>query len=120
MVVPGTPILAANDDADALSNPVVVVPNPFDLSLEEANYQGSKKLRFLGVPRKSRISIFTVSGDLIQVIDHDDPNAGEAAWLLKDRFLTGEATSALYFFVVESLMPASMGKKSKGAFVIHR
>lgn len=120
MVVPGTPILAANDDADALANPVTVVPNPFDLSLEEANYQGSKKLRFLGVPRKSRISIFTVSGDLIQVIDHDDPTAGEAAWLLKDRFLTGEATSALYFFVVESLMPASMGQKSKGAFVIHR
>ena len=86
----------------------------------ERNYQGNIKIRFVGVPSKSKISIFTVSGDLVSVINHDDPNAGEATWQLKDRFLTGEATSAVYFYVVESLVAASRGQKASGAFVINR
>ncbi len=40
--------------------------------------------------------------------------------MLKDRFLTGEATSAVYFYVVESLAPESRGKKVSGSFVINR
>jgi hypothetical protein len=96
------------------------VPNPFSLADAERNYQGSIKVRFLNVPQQARISIFTVSGDLIETIEHNDATAGEAPWELKDRFLSGEATSAVYFFVVESLHPSSRGKLSKGAFVVHR
>ena len=120
MIVPGSPILAANDAADNMERPVVVVPNPFSLAQAQSNYQGTLKLRFVGVPHQAKISIFTVSGDLVAEINHNDPTAGEAQWLLKDRFLTGEATSSAYFFVVESLVPASRGRKTKGAFIINR
>ena len=120
MIVPGSPILAANDAADNLETPVVVVPNPFSLAQAQSNYQGTLKLRFVGVPHQAKISIFTVSGDLVAEINHNDPTAGEAQWLLKDRFLTGEATSSAYFFVVESLVPSSRGRKTKGAFIINR
>ena len=120
MIVPGSPLLAANSAADNMDRPVVVVPNPYSLNNAEANYQGTKKLRFVGVPHQAKISIFTVSGDLVAEINHNDPTAGEAQWLLKDRFLTGEATSSVYFYVVESLVPASRGKRAKGAFVINR
>ncbi|MCZ6632490.1 MAG: hypothetical protein O7G87_03730, partial [bacterium] len=120
MIVPGSPLLAANAAADNLDREVLVVPNPFSLDDALANYQGTLKLRFVGVPHQAKISIFTVSGDLIAVINHNDPTAGEAQWLLKDRFLTGEATSSVYFYVVESLVPTSLGKTTKGAFVINR
>lgn len=120
MIVQASPLLAANAEADALGRDILVVPNPFNLNEAVRNYQGNIKIRFVGVPSKSKISIFTVSGDLVSVINHDDPNAGEAAWQLKDRFLTGEATSAVYFYVVESLVAASRGQKASGAFVINR
>jgi len=120
MIVQGSPLLASNPESNALSREILVVPNPFNLGETERNYQGTNKLRFVGVPSKSRISIFTVSGDLVAVINHDNPSAGEAAWQLKDRFLTGEATSAVYFYVVESLAPESQGQKVSGSFVINR
>ena len=120
MIVQGSPLLAANPESNALTREILVVPNPFNLNETERNYQGTNKLRFVGVPSKSRISIFTVSGDRVAVINHDDPSAGEAAWQLKDRFLTGEATSAVYFYVVESLVPESSGQKVSGSFVINR
>ena len=75
MIVPGSPILAANDAADNLEQPVLVVPNPFSLAQAESNYQGTLKLRFVGVPHQAKISIFTVSGDLVAVINHNDPSA---------------------------------------------
>jgi len=120
MMVQGSPLLAANSEADALGREILVVPNPFSLSEAVRNYQGNLKIRFVGVPSKAKISIFTVSGDLVGVVNHDDPAAGEAGWQLKDRFLTGEATSAVYFYVVESLVPSSLGKRAHGSFVIHR
>ena len=52
------------------------------------------------------------------IIEHDDPAIGEASWDLKDRFITGEATSGLYFFVVESHV--NRGQTQTGSFVIHR
>ena len=120
MIVKGSPLLAANAESNALTREILVVPNPFNLNETDLNYQGTNKVRFVGVPSKSKISIFTVSGDLVAVINHDDPSAGEARWMLKDRFLTGEATSAVYFYVVESLAPESRGKKVSGSFVINR
>ncbi len=120
MIVPLSPTLAAGPATDKLEREVLVVPNPFSLADDPRNYQGTLKLRFVGVPRKCTISIFSVSGDRVGVIEHDNPTSGEAIWLLKDRFLTGEATSGLYFFVVESKLPESLGRKTRGAFVIHR
>jgi hypothetical protein len=120
MVVKAAPVLAANSEADALTQEIMVVPNPYNVDTDGQNYQRTNKIRFVGVPSKCKISIFSVAGDLIGVVDHNNPAAGEAAWLMKDRFLTGEATSGVYFYVVESLVAASQGKSASGAFVINR
>ena len=120
MITAQSPTLAAGPKTDQLEQEILAVPNPFSLGDADRNYQGTKKLRFVGVPWKCTISIFSVSGDKVGVIEHDSPGVGEANWLLKGRFLTSEATSGLYFFVVESKVPGSEGKRARGAFVIHR
>ena len=95
-----------------------VVPNPFSLSRDktESNYQSGLNIRFTGVPAKSTIRIYSVSGDLMRVIHHDDPNAGEAVWTQNDRFSSATVGTGVYYFVVEN----ASGKTQKGTFVVLR
>ncbi|MDE2829741.1 MAG: hypothetical protein OXN20_06460, partial [Gemmatimonadota bacterium] len=90
---------------------VRVVPNPFSLSESAYNYQSSKKIRFLGLPPKSRVLIFNVAGDIVGEILHDDASSGEASWFQIERNVTApDVASGIYFYVVESLTPESMGQ----------
>ena len=116
-VSPKQPALAESDN---LERKILVVPNPFSLADDLQNYQGVKKLRFVGVPHTCTISIFSVSGDLVGVVDHEDPASGEAVWLMKDRFLTGENMSGLYVYAVKSRVPGSLGQVARGTFVVLR
>ena len=118
--VPLRPKMASSTVSDNLERQVRVVPNPFSVTLDGQSYQGEKSLRFVGLPHKCTIRIFSVSGDMVAVIEHDNPLLGEASWQLKDRFLSGEVISGLYYFVVESEVQGSMGKLSRGAFILHK
>jgi hypothetical protein len=121
MIAARSPTMASSVAADNLEQQILVVPNPFNLAESLQNYQNTKKLRFVGVPRKCTISIFSISGDRVGEIEHDDPNSGEAIWELRDRFITGEVTSGVYIFTVESQVQGpSFGKVQRGLFVIHR
>ncbi len=100
---------------------VRVVPNPFSLSESAYNYQSSKKIRFLGLPPKSRVLIFNVAGDIVGEILHDDASSGEASWFQIERNVTApDVASGIYFYVVESLTPESMGQTVTGTFYILR
>ncbi|MYC16717.1 MAG: hypothetical protein F4Y39_23565 [Gemmatimonadetes bacterium] len=100
---------------------VRVVPNPFSLSEAAYNYQSSKKIRFLGLPPKSRVLIFNVAGDIVGEILHDDASSGEASWFQIERNVTSpDVASGIYFYVVESLTPESMGQTVTGTFYILR
>ena len=100
---------------------VRVVPNPFSLSESGYNYQSSKKIRFLGLPPKSRVLIFNVAGDIVGEILHDDASSGEASWFQIERNVTSpDVASGIYFYVVESLTPESMGQTVTGTFYILR
>jgi hypothetical protein len=60
-----------------------VVPNPFNLAASEIQYPGeTNKIKFLNVPSKCTIRIFSESGDLVQTIDHD--GSGDASWGIND------------------------------------
>ena len=111
--VPGTA------DKDRLEEPVRVVPNPYrDDDLHK--YPGSDRIRFVNIPRKCRISIFSPAGDLIRVIDHN-AEVGETAWERQiPRSFIQETASGIYYYVVESLVPESEGKQFIGTFVIIR
>jgi hypothetical protein len=78
--------------ADQLNN-IKVVPNPYVATAlwEPKNpYQsgrGPRSLHFTHLPNQCTIRIFTVTGELVDVIEHDSPlNDGAAEWdmLTKD------------------------------------
>ena len=134
-VFPGT---RANEDMK--EDKPFVYPNPYYYGAAwegRSNFQEeSRKLIFANLPRRCKISIFTPSGDLIDIIEHDenydgrdtrwfrtfgseDPDrnrfsGGEHAWdlLSKD---TQIIARGLYLFSVEDL---ETGKRSSGTFAI--
>ena len=100
---------------------VWVVPNPFKANApwERQPVPGdafTRHVDFFGMPRaQARIRIYTLAGDLVQVIDHDGTAGdGEAPWNLISR--NGQdIESGVYLFTVE--WP---GGHQVGRFVIIR
>jgi hypothetical protein len=74
----------------------------------------------VNIPRKARISIFSTFGDLIKVLEHDDPARGEVEWDQITLNRSGRISTGIYYYVVESLMPGEEGKKQTGTFVVIR
>ena len=94
-----------------------VVPNPFLADGSHA-YEGSDKIRFVNLPAKCNVKIFSVSGDLMSEFDHDNPAVGEAEYIQLTKAVTGQVPAGVYFFVVKSLTPESNGKIQRGTFVV--
>lgn len=116
------PFVVASDKKDRFEDPVIVVPNPFRLDDIHRYPGGSEEIRFVNVPRRCKISIFTVSGDLVAVVDNPvrtrSPVRGETSWNQVVLNFASKVSTGKYFFVVESLMPGSEGEKKTGTFMI--
>ncbi|HTK81190.1 MAG TPA: hypothetical protein VL633_02770 [Bacteroidota bacterium] len=100
---------------------VLVVPNPYrsdvDYTLESGGWEGrsrdwtenNRKLKFIHLPKKCTIRIFTLAGDIVSTIEHDDPVKGEVEWdLLSDGHRA--LASGVYIFSVESDLGKQIGK----------
>lgn len=90
--------------------------------------QSDRRIYFYNLPERCLIRIFTVSGDLVQILNHDpsSPNrislwqADHAeAWDLNSRNQQ-QVVSGLYLFSVEDLTPENKGHIDVGKFVIIR
>jgi hypothetical protein len=93
-------------------NKIRVVPDPYIVSNEWETNQFGKKLMFNHLPSSCRISIFTVAGDHIVDLDHDD-NQGYMFWDMRtnnDQFIA----YGLYVYVVS--LPD--GQKKVGKFLV--
>lgn len=131
-IVVGTP---ANNNADA---EIGVYPNPYYGSAYwdggGAKKEVLRKIYFYNLPSKCRISIWTLSGDLVDRFDHDAAtyNGGDIEWFKTfsdgtQKFAGGEhawdlitkneqaIATGLYFFTVEDL---NSGEVKKGKFLI--
>jgi len=105
--------LMPTSGANALAR-VTVVPNPFYLSsgLEKAGDE--KKIQFVNVPAVCTIRIFTVRGELVKTIRHNNPASGVAVWNQISDF--GQyVKSGLYFFHIET--PDGQHQRGKLAIV---
>ncbi|TKJ42327.1 hypothetical protein CEE37_01205 [candidate division LCP-89 bacterium B3_LCP] len=94
--------------------------------------QTDRRLEFINLPIKCLIRIYTVAGDLVQIIPHTteiinnfgDPNTGwvsdhSEGWDLNNR--NGQqVVSGLYMFSVENLTSGNEGNIEVGKFVIIR
>jgi len=104
---------------------VRVVPNPYrvdhDYTSEGGGWEGgaydwtdfNRKVRFIHLPKKCTIRIFTVAGDVITTLHYEsppgDPEEGQLDW----RLVTGSKrplASGMYVFTVESEFGTQYGK----------
>lgn len=80
---------------------VSVFPNPFRLvsGLPTAGEESS--IVFTNLPAKCTVRIYTVSGDLVRTLEHDNPSSGEHVWdqLTESRQKTA---AGIYLYTVES------------------
>ena len=119
--VPATPVQPITDAVTRMEKKITVVPNPYVINDTQRNY-GGPYVRFVGLPAKCDIFIYSFSGDLVAHINKGDfpgdTTRGEFQWRLFDDNLTGEVSTGVYFWVVRSLVPESLGKVQKGTFML--
>jgi hypothetical protein len=118
---PATPVQPITDSVNRMEKKVTVVPNPYVINDTQRNY-GGPYVRFVGLPAKCDIFIYSFSGDQVGLIHKGDfpgdTGRGETQWRLHDANLTGEISTGVYFWVVRSLVPESFGKVQKGTFML--
>jgi len=106
-------------------NEIFVVPNPYRGDIDytkEARWEivdrgfwteSDRKIAFVNVPESCTIRIFTIAGDLVDTVFHDDPDSGIASWNLISK--NNQAiVSGLYLYVVED----SEGNRKIGKFMV--
>jgi hypothetical protein len=91
---------------DALG--VSVFPNPFRLTSGFPSTEDANSIVFNNLPAQATIRIYTASGELIRVIEHDNPDVGQAVW---DQLSTARQRTApgIYFYTVDSPVGAAQG-----------
>ena len=90
-------------------NQIQVVPNPYLVRSRFNETANERRLRFTHLPQHCRISIFTISGEIVHNINHDNVYDGNSWWDLKSTH--GELVSpGLYIYIVESEGLEHIGK----------
>ncbi len=104
------------------SGKVIVVPNPYRTDIDYSEtweqtsgtwYEDNRKIVFLNIPKKSVIKIYTLAGDLIKTLGHNNEartsekyaENGESWNLINDNEQT--ITSGIYLFSVVDLEDSS-------------
>ncbi len=114
------PTLPHNEDFPA---DVYVVPNPFRQHSGLSGTGERYRIQFMGLPGAAKIKVFTVSGELVQEIEHDD-GTGSAAWgsiANIDYQLTKWALGVapgFYIYSVESMVSGHEGETFIGKLAI--
>jgi hypothetical protein len=92
---------AVNDAASGDLSRVHTVPDPYYVTNALEATANSKILKFVNLPSRAIIRIYSLSGVLVQVVTHNDPGgSGEATWNLRNRNNQFVA-SGVYFYHVE-------------------
>ena len=85
------------DDLDNIS----VVPNPYIVFSDFDQGVGNHNLRFTRLPLKCIITIYTINGELVRTIYHEETFDGNEVWDLKNEAGL-EVAPGLYIYVVET------------------
>jgi hypothetical protein len=79
---------------------VGVVPNPYR-AVEAWNQAGENEIHFINLPPRARIRIYTVSGDLVREIEHDESVRDFARWDVRNA-AGRDVGSGIYLYRVEA------------------
>ncbi|KAA0226513.1 hypothetical protein EDS67_20345 [candidate division KSB1 bacterium] len=117
---PVYPFRAPNTD---FPRHVYVVPNPFRQHSGLLGQGERFRMEFIGLPAKCVIKIYTLTGDLVQEIKHDD-GSGSTSWgsirqldYQLNRWMLGVAPG-VYIYHVESQVSGQEGQSYVGKFAI--
>jgi hypothetical protein len=118
-----TPYQGSMASFDSMNVPIRVVPNPYRLDFNDPlhmypDFADPYKLRFINLPKACIIRLYSVNGDLVYERKHTNENSAEESWRQDTISLSGRVDSGIYFWVVESLDPASNGQIQKGTLAI--
>jgi hypothetical protein len=119
---PVYPLRAPNEQ---FPDKVYVVPNPFRQDSHLLGSGENLRMEFIGLPSKCTIRIYTLSGDLVREIPHDD-GSGSQAWGSIETldYQTNSwqqyVSPGFYLFHVESLVSGQEGKSFIGKFAVVR
>jgi hypothetical protein len=94
---------------------IKVVPNPYLVSAQWEQSEYTKKLLFTNLPTECTIKIYTLTGEYINMVEHDNAYDDSEAWDLTT-INRQEVAPGLYVFAVE--LPD--GRKHVGKFAIIR
>jgi hypothetical protein len=92
-----------------------VVPNPYVASAEfeperfAVSGRGVRRLEFRAIPALATIRIYTVRGELVQMLRHDGSSTGMVEWNLRSKDNL-EVAPGLYIFHVDSELGEFVGK----------
>jgi len=84
--------------ADANLNAISVVPNPFIAADEITRGRGLQRILFTNLPPQATIRIYTISGNLVRVLEHSD-GSGTEEWDVRTRFDLLVASGNYYYHV---------------------
>ena len=82
-------------------NNVNIVPNPYRARSQFKETEFERKIRFTNLPQKCKISIFSLSGELIFEISHNDPFSGNEWWDLRT-INNQEIAPGLYLYHIQN------------------
>ena len=121
-VIPGT-------ESPETVGQVAVIPNPYrgDMAYQSYNppwekpdqsrdrwMEQDRRVQFINLPKICEIRIYTVAGNWVTTIPHNNPNKGYEDWNLTSK--VGQAiSSGIYLFTVED---SNNGKVQVGKFVV--
>jgi len=79
---------------------VSVVPNPYKVGSGFKESEHKRQIRFTNLPEKCTIKIFTITGEQVSTVEHENLESGNAWWDLRT-INNQEVAPGLYIFHVE-------------------
>jgi hypothetical protein len=88
----------SNDPGAVDLSQIKVVPNPYVANAVWDFSQDNQRIEFTNLPPVATIRIYTISGNLVRVLEHTD-GSGTEAWDLRTRFNLKAASGTYYWHV---------------------
>ena len=98
---------------------ITVVPNPYVAASNFNETAYLKKMLFTHLPAQCTINIYTITGEMVTSLTHDDPVDGKEWWDLRS-INNQEVSPGLYIYTVESTDNSGKAIKHVGKFAIIR
>jgi hypothetical protein len=108
--------IAGTSEMEQKLNEVRVVPNPYVVNARWETVENERRLQFMFLPPECDISIYTVVGELVTKIHHNN-GTGDESWNLLSQ-VGQEIAYGMYIYVIEANDSNGISHKKVGKFIV--